>query len=154
MSDRTASISVDDAKNIHMLRAELARAIDVACTASCTCLTKTPEPQYHAETCRYRCLRRVSDGLRAPEADLPALICLEDSGPRPGLYLRLDLAFGHAEAGLAEILSEVTGHMRAMLPRVRFQEADPRPLMSALAKAEAVLASKPSFVPLENHDDG
>ncbi len=30
-----------------------------ATVASCTCLTKTPEVEYHDENCRYRLLREI-----------------------------------------------------------------------------------------------
>jgi hypothetical protein len=32
---------------------------------SCTCMTKTPEIEYHKETCKYRMLREAYEGLLA-----------------------------------------------------------------------------------------
>jgi hypothetical protein len=38
----------------YLMRAEL---------TSCTCLTKTDAPQYHAEDCRYRAIREARDEI-------------------------------------------------------------------------------------------
>lgn len=35
------------------------RKIDQASIASCSCLTKTPEIEFHSETCRYRILQEI-----------------------------------------------------------------------------------------------
>lgn len=154
MPDVSSFPLAQSAHQLDDMTAELLRLVDSACVASCSCLTKTPEPSFHAESCRYRVLRGISDALRDVGKNAPPMLCLAEAGDRAVPYLRLDIAFGRAETGMSEILSELTSRLRSFLPLARFQDADPRPLMEALGKAEAALSFKPSLVPMENHDDG
>jgi len=154
MADVSSSKLAQSADQLDGITAELLRLVDAACVASCTCLTKTPDPSFHAANCRYRALRGISEALRNGGGSSPPILCVSDDGQRPIPYLRLDIAFGRAETGTSEILSELTSRLRSVLPLARFQDADPRPLMEALGKAEAALSFKPSFVAMENQDDG
>ena len=47
--------------------AQLVMGIDIACIASCNCLTKTPDIAYHSDSCRYKELAGllVGDNLSA-----------------------------------------------------------------------------------------
>jgi len=40
-------------------------ALEQSCIASCSCVTKTPDTQHHAEDCNYRIRASAADGLRA-----------------------------------------------------------------------------------------
>ncbi len=47
---------------------DLIERIERATVASCSCLTKTPDWQYHEINCRYRLLQEAADQLRDHEA--------------------------------------------------------------------------------------
>lgn len=133
--------------------AELVRAFERACVAACNCLTKTPEIKAHADGCPYKVMAVIAASLREEPQDCAPICWGEANSGLPAAYLRSDLAFGRGEGALTEVLAELASHLRALLPRAKFHEADPRPLMAALSKAEAVLSRKPSLVPMENQDD-
>lgn len=133
--------------------ADLAQALDRACVGSCTCLTKTPEITVHAESCSYRIMAHLAALLREDQSEFGPISWCDDTDGLPVCYLRLDLAFGHSGQALRASLEELTSLIRSLLPRARFHEADPRPLLEALSKAEAILSCKPSLVPMENQDD-
>lgn len=38
---------------------KLREVLELACIAACECMTKTPDPQYHAESCRYKKYREA-----------------------------------------------------------------------------------------------
>lgn len=139
-----------------MTAAELAALFDRACVAACDCLTKTPDPAFHAATCRYALFARLASGLRAFPASAQVLSWEEarEVGDTPLPYIRLDLGLGKSDEALRRTLSDLAAQLRALLPLARFHEADPRPLMAALSKAEAILSTNPPIRPLENRDDG
>ncbi|MBR8234653.1 hypothetical protein K6W26_22895 [Burkholderia sp. AU42008] len=84
-------------------------ALMMAQTASCTCLTKTPEPQYHDATCRYRLLAEVIDFIEhrssqpaaAPKFDKQKMLASArehgmDLGDNPVAYEFYNKETGHA----------------------------------------------------------
>jgi hypothetical protein len=42
---------------------ELHRRLMIAGVTNCTCMTKTPDPGYHSDTCRYARTARAADRL-------------------------------------------------------------------------------------------
>lgn len=56
---KAAAILYHYYKEQKALAQEMAIELEKACIGSCECLTKTPDPQYHSETCRYKGYRTV-----------------------------------------------------------------------------------------------
>lgn len=48
--------------------AGMAMALETACIAACNCYTKTPDPEYHAESCDYKRYRVALIKYRALDA--------------------------------------------------------------------------------------
>jgi hypothetical protein len=66
-------------------------ALMMAQTASCTCLTKTPEPQYHDAACRYRLLAEVIDFVERCSSQPAAAPCVHAADPKSCYRVRCQL---------------------------------------------------------------
>jgi hypothetical protein len=154
-----------DKSRADVLTGQHTHALMMAQTASCTCLTKTPDPHYHDAACRYRLLGEVIDFVERCSSQPTAapidvgVDCLEKLR---ALMVRLGVATNESLEGFGASLEDnlyrtiraVNAVMDAAMAPTAPAPADERAAFEAWMQT-GVLDSTPDLArdDLDNYDD-